>query len=202
ATWCIVSKSSLHSAILTATEPVHDHPTRRLQLRAASPYDRGRTIAHLHVPLPGMPTPHWRRDQQPGALPPRAGHLRRKVYGVDADSRKWQRADLSFLSDMRLHRLLGGRRLSWIRRRCHRQLRRPEFPSADHRGVGGGTPPLALLAPRYAAQARGEAGVKYPPAVFCQVSICFADDPENRRLSIESASPQSGRLKNESDPSS
>jgi hypothetical protein len=24
-----------------------------------------------------------------------------------------------FLSDMRLHRLLGGRRLSWIRRRCH-----------------------------------------------------------------------------------
>src|SRR5262245_8976668 len=39
--WCIVSKSSLHSAISTATEPVHDHPTRRLQLRAASPYDRG-----------------------------------------------------------------------------------------------------------------------------------------------------------------
>src|SRR5262245_13786365 len=37
--WCIVSKSSLHSAISTATEPVHDHATRRLQLRAASPYD-------------------------------------------------------------------------------------------------------------------------------------------------------------------
>src|SRR5262245_44434551 len=47
---------------------------------------------------------------------------------------------------MRLHRLLGGRRLSWIRRRCHRQLRRPEFPRADHRSVGGVTPPLALLA--------------------------------------------------------
>src|SRR5215471_4328182 len=75
--WCIVSMSSLHSAISIATEPVHDHPTRRLQLRAASPYDRGRTIAHLYVPLPGVPTPHWRRDQQPGALPPRAGHLRR-----------------------------------------------------------------------------------------------------------------------------
>src|SRR5262245_24755334 len=29
---------------------------------------------------------------------------------------------------MRLHRLLGERRLSWIRRRCRRQLRRPEFP--------------------------------------------------------------------------
>src|SRR5262245_28502402 len=61
---------------------------------------------------------------------------------------------------MRLHRLLGGRRLSWIRRRCHRQLRRPEFPRAEHRGVGGVTPPLGLLAARYAAQARGEAGVK------------------------------------------
>src|SRR5260370_42041298 len=60
---------------------------------------------------------------------------------------------------MRLHRLLGGRRLSWIRRRCHRQLRRPEFPRADHRSVGGVTPPLGLLAARHAAQARGEAGV-------------------------------------------
>src|SRR6516225_9722836 len=49
---------------------------------------------------------------------------------------------------MRLHRLLGGRRLSWIRRRCHRQLRRPEFPRPDHRGVGGVTPPLAVLAAR------------------------------------------------------
>ena len=73
---------------------------------------------------------------------------------------KWQRADLSFLSDMRLHRLLGGRRLSWICRRCHRQLRRPEFPRADHRGVGGVTPPLGLLAARHAAQTRGEAGLK------------------------------------------
>src|SRR5438132_2529178 len=60
---------------------------------------------------------------------------------------------------MRLHRLLGERRLSWIRRRCHRQLRRPEFPRSDHRGVGGVTPPLGLLAAQHAAQARGEAGV-------------------------------------------
>jgi hypothetical protein len=28
-----------HAAISTATEPIHDHPTRRLQLRATSPYD-------------------------------------------------------------------------------------------------------------------------------------------------------------------
>jgi transposase len=26
--------------------------------------------AHLHVPLPGVPASHRRRDQQPGALPP------------------------------------------------------------------------------------------------------------------------------------
>ena len=36
---CIVLKSSLHSAHIDTTEPTHDHPTRRLQLRAASPYD-------------------------------------------------------------------------------------------------------------------------------------------------------------------
>ena len=33
-------------------------------------------------------------------------------------------------------------------------------PRAEHRGVGGVTPLLGLLAARYAAQARGEAGVK------------------------------------------
>src|SRR6516165_6608779 len=64
---------------------------------------------------------------------------------------------------MRVHRLLGGRRLSWTRRRCYRQLRRSELPRADHRSVGGVTPPLALLAYRHAAQAHGEAGVT--PAV-------------------------------------
>src|SRR5262249_106019 len=40
------------------------------------------------------------------------------------------------------------------------------FPRADHRGVGGVTPPLALLAARYAAQAHGEAGVTKHRAVF------------------------------------
>jgi hypothetical protein len=80
-------------------------------------------------------------------------------------SRKRQRTDLSFLSDMRFHRLLGERRFSRICRRCHRQLRRPEFPRADYRSVGGDTPPLGLLAARHAAQARGEAGVIKRPAV-------------------------------------
>src|SRR5207247_8694220 len=88
------------------------------------------------------------------------------IVNLHADSRKRQRADLSFLSDMRLHRLLGERRLSWI---CHRQLRRPKFPCADHRGVGGVTPPLGLLAARHAAQTRGEAGmIKRPLTNFSQ----------------------------------
>src|SRR5215475_4097387 len=33
------------------------------------------------------------------------------------------------------------------------KLRRPEFPRADHRGVGGVTPPLGLVAARHAAHA-------------------------------------------------
>ena len=66
----------------------------------------------------------------------------------------------------RLHRLLGERRLSWIHRRCHRQLRRSEFPRADHRGVGGVTPPMGLLAARHAAQARGEAGMINKPRMI------------------------------------
>src|SRR5262245_66592353 len=49
------------------TEPVHEYPTRRLQLRAASPDDSGLTIAHLHVPVPGGPAPLPRRAPQPGA---------------------------------------------------------------------------------------------------------------------------------------
>ena len=55
---------------------------------------------------------------------------------------------------------------SWIRRCCYRQLRRPKFPRADYRGVGGVTPLLVLLAAQHAAQARGEAGVIKQPTVF------------------------------------
>ena len=78
----------------------------------------------------------------------RREQVTRKGYDVDADSRERPRADLSFLSDVRLHRLLGEHRLSWNHHDCHRQLRRPEFPSAYHRGVGRVTPPLGLLATR------------------------------------------------------
>ena len=51
------------------------------------------------------------------------------------------------------------RKSSWIHHYCHRQLRRPEFPRPDHRGVGAVTPPLGFIAARYATQAHGEAGV-------------------------------------------
>src|SRR5437899_1354243 len=64
---CIVPKSSLHCAISKATELTYDHPTRRRQLWAASHHDRGRTIAHFYVSLPGVPAPHGRRHQQPVA---------------------------------------------------------------------------------------------------------------------------------------
>src|SRR3974390_2017006 len=60
---------------------------------------------------------------------------------------------------MWLHHVLGEHRLSWIRQRCHRQLRRSQFPRTKHRGVGAVTPPVGLLAVRYATQAHGEAGV-------------------------------------------
>ena len=75
-----------------------------------------------------------------------------------SDSRKRERGDLSLLSDMRLHGLLGERKLSWIRHCCHRKLRRSEFPRADRLGVGGVTPPLGLIAARNSAPANGDAG--------------------------------------------
>jgi ubiquinone/menaquinone biosynthesis C-methylase UbiE len=43
----------------TAEELSHDHPTRRLQLWAASPHDRRRIGAYLHVSLSGVPAPYW-----------------------------------------------------------------------------------------------------------------------------------------------
>ena len=43
----------------TAEELSHDHPARRLQLWAASPYDRRRIGAYLHVSLSGVPASYW-----------------------------------------------------------------------------------------------------------------------------------------------
>ena len=155
---------ALHSAHLsTTTEPTHDHPTRRLQLRAASPYDRGGTIAHLHVSLPAC-------QRRTGAVISNQARFRREQVTLAGKTTAWMRtarkrqcADLSFLSDMRFHRLLGERRISWEPHHCHRQLRRSKFPRADHRGVGGVTPFLGFVAARHAAQARGEEGLILTP---------------------------------------
>jgi hypothetical protein len=91
-------------------------------------------------------------QRRTGAVISNQARFRREQVTFAGKATAWMRTaesgnalTFSFLSDMRLHRLLGGRRLSWICRRCHRQLRRPEFPRADHRGVGGVPPPLGLL---------------------------------------------------------
>jgi hypothetical protein len=156
-------KSDPHFHMSTVEKANHDNPARHLQLRAASPYDPRRTSAHLHVSLSGMPAPHRRRAQQSGAIPARAGHLRRYRYNLDSDRRKREHAGFSLLPDMRLHRLLGERRLSGSRGCCHRKLCRAEFPRADYCGVGGVTPPLGLIALRHCYQASGETGVVTSP---------------------------------------
>src|SRR6266478_7066560 len=89
---------------------------------------------------------------------------------VEAHGRKRQHADFLFLSDVRLHCLLGERRLSGNFPRCHRELRRSEFSGADYRGVGGDASPLGLVATRHSVQANGEAGViTSPPMRFALV---------------------------------
>jgi Glutathione-dependent formaldehyde-activating enzyme len=67
-----------------------------------------------------------------GVISNQARFRREQVtLGVDADSRKRQRDHVPFLSDMRLNRVLGERRLSWTNKRRHWQLRRPKLPRAD-----------------------------------------------------------------------
>ncbi len=48
-------------SLSTAEELSHNHPARRLQLWAASPYDRRRIGAYLAVSLSGVPASYWRR---------------------------------------------------------------------------------------------------------------------------------------------
>ena len=69
--------------------------------------------------------------------------FRREQVTFAGKSAEWMRTAESgntmtfeFLSHMRLHRLLGERRLSWPCYPCHWQLRRAKFPSADNRGMG------------------------------------------------------------------
>ena len=100
---------------------------------------------------------------------------------MESDSRKRERGDLSLLSDMRLHGLLGERKLSRIRHCCHRKLRRSEFPCADRLGVGGVTPPLGLIAARHSAQANGEAGMTTSPSKVRHGVLCHEHHRSTRR---------------------
>jgi hypothetical protein len=75
---------------------------------------------------------------------------------MDAKSRKRQRNDLSFLSDVWLDAVLGERRLSGNSQYRNRQLRRPTFSASDHRGLGAVTSPVGFLTARHAAKARCE----------------------------------------------
>ncbi len=116
------------------------------------------SCGQLHLTIEGEPSRismcHCLECQRrTGAAISNQARFRREQVTFAGKSTAWMRTAES-------GNALGKRRVSWIRRRGHRQLRRPEFPRADHRGVGGVTPPLGLLAARHAAQARGEAGVK------------------------------------------
>ena len=144
----------------TAEEELsHDHPTRRLQLWAASPHDRRRIGAYLHVSLLAC-------QRRTGAVFSNQASFRREQVTFTGKATTWswtaesaRVVTFNFLSDLRLHGLLGERKFSRTRHCCHRKLRRPEFPGADRLGVGGVTPPLGFVAARYSAHANGEAGV-------------------------------------------
>jgi hypothetical protein len=69
----------------------------------------------------------------------------RRTGGVISNQARFRREQVTF----------AGKATAWmrtaeIRRRCHRQLRRPKFSGTDHRGVGGVASPLGLVAGRYA----------------------------------------------------
>ena len=54
-------------------------------------------------------------------------HVRAIDHAIHSGKR--EPGDLPFLSDTRIHGLLGERKLSGLCHRCHRRLRRPDFPA-------------------------------------------------------------------------
>ena len=64
---------------------------------------------------------------------------------------------------IRFHSLFGRMKAFRARDCCHWQPGRPNFPSADHRGMGGVTPPLGLFAARHTTKARAKAGLIRAP---------------------------------------
>jgi hypothetical protein len=143
------------------------------------------------------------RQRRTGAVISNQARFRREEVTFTGKATAWMRTAESgnaltfhFLSDLRLHRLPGERRLSWICRRCRRQLCRPEFPRSDHRGVGRVTPPLDLPAARDATQARRQAGVinnrGLPPGADLPCHGLLAadtDPPTQNDIASEAASP-------------
>jgi len=77
----------------------YNQAPNQLQLRSARPDHRGEP-APLHGPLFGMPTAHGRRDQQPGALPTRANHIRPQVCRMAVHGREPQRHHFPFLPEL------------------------------------------------------------------------------------------------------
>ena len=107
------------------------------------------SCGQLHLTIEGEPSRismcHCLECQRrTGGVISNQARFRREQVTFAGKATAWMRTAESgnvltfhYLSDVRLHRLLGGRRLSWIRGRCHWHIRRPEFSRADHRGVGG-----------------------------------------------------------------
>ena len=89
------------------------------------------SCGQLHLTIEGEPSRismcHCLECQRrTGAVISNQGRFRREQVTFAGKATAWmrtaekrQRADLSFLSDMRFHRLLGERRFPWIRYRCH-----------------------------------------------------------------------------------
>jgi hypothetical protein len=105
-------------------------------------------------------------QRRTGAVISNQARFRNDQVTISGKSTEWKRTaesgkchDLSFLSDVRVHCVLGECRVSGARQRCHWQFRRPDFPGADPRGVGNVAPPVGYLASRHAAEALGQAGM-------------------------------------------
>ena len=117
------------------------------------------SCGQLHLTIEGEPSRismcHCLECQRrTGAVISNQARFSREQVTVAGNSTTWVRtaesgnADLSLLSHMWLHHVLGEHRLSWIRQCCHRQLCRPKFSRTKHRSVGGVTPPVGLAAAR------------------------------------------------------
>jgi hypothetical protein len=119
--------------------------------------------AHLDVPLPGVSAPH--------AVISNQARFRREQVTFAGEAKTWTRTAESG-SALTFHFCpTCGSTVYWEGEGFPGYVaiaigNFPEFSRADHRGMGGVTPPLGYLAARHAAQAGSEAGVIRQPAVW------------------------------------